>query len=188
MRHVSTVRAISALFAALALTGGACSNGPRRLPVGRPLDVVLAAADRTLATHRATVSVSDPLRARDGHVDLAPPFDDLETDAVVALDLLRGAVQADPYGGQGVRGVSTLRYDVSVDFAQAVARTPAERRAALERLRPRRSTKPAELSVWVDVAGRARRVQRSLELAASPPVTTADGFPAVITTDYYDFG
>jgi hypothetical protein len=188
MRHACTVRGVAALVVTLTVATAACSNGPRRLPSGPPLAVVLAAADHTMAAGGATVIVADPTQTRTTRTDLAAPFDPIEADAVVALDLVRGAVQADPYGGQGVRGASTMRYDVSVDFAKAIERTPPERRAALERLRPKvASAKPAEIAVWVDVAGRARRVQRSLELAASPPVTTLDGFPAVVTTDYYGF-
>ncbi len=187
MRQVRTVTACAIGLAAISLATAACGDRPPRLPSGPPLSVVLAAPERTLAAGRAEVIVADPARSRTAHVDLAAPFDAVEADAVVALDLLRGAIQVDPYGGQGVRGVSTMRYDVSVDFAQAVARTPVDRRAALQRLESRPSTRPAEIAVWIDLEGRARRVQRSLDLVSSPPVTTADGFPAVVTTDYYGF-
>lgn len=42
-----------------------------------------------------------------------------------------------------------------------------------------------DADVWVDVAGRARRVQFPVgSLTASPPPTQANGLPALVTIDF----
>ena len=166
----------------------ACGSGEPRLPTGEPLEVVRTAPEATIAAAPATISLSEHTGLREEVVDFAPPFGPVEEQALLALDLLRGTTAAKPYGGQGVRGVSTLRYDVTIDVTRAVATTPSGRRQALGALAPTEGQKATfEVDVWIDVEGRVRRVQRAVDPTADPPVTVRGGTAAVITVDIHTF-
>ena len=78
-------------------------------------------------------------------------------------DLLRGAVYFLSDGGAEVDGASTIRYTLHIDPAKAVAATPPDRQAAVRRVLKGRSA-PFTMDVWIDSAGRARRIQVPTQL------------------------
>lgn len=96
-------------------------------------------------------------------------------DPLGALDVLGAATDVVPYGGQAVRGASTIRYTFKVN--------------------PARATDPAVAAVpagfvadaYVDADGRVRRVQS--ELAQAAEVVRPRGTePLLAVAEYYDFG
>lgn len=155
--------AVIGVLMAIAL-GGCTSNEPR-VPTGDPLSVVKAAPEHTANAGPVTVVVSAPDEDLEGRVDLAtgegPP--DVRRHADTALERVGRAAKAVPYGGQQVRGASTMRYEV----------TTAE---------------GTRIDVWIDVEGRVRRVELpdappDAPPEASPP-TQPNGLPALITIDF----
>ena len=124
--------------------------------------VVRASADATQRLGEIRVFVDAPGESVNGLVDLArgtgPP--EILGRARHALALAGTATKASAYGGQQVRGASTMRYDVT----------------------PRGG---GRIAVWVDVAGHARRVQfPDGPVSASPPPTQENGLAAVVTVDF----
>jgi hypothetical protein len=107
---------------------------------------------------------------------------------LLAVDLLRGVVETDPYGGAEVRGASTIRYTVHIDPAQALAQAPPERVDALRQSLAGSGPGQIRAEVYIDAAGRIRRVQLPADLKAGPPVTRVDGEVRGATIDYDDFG
>ena len=157
-------RRLSARWLALLAFGllfAACADVEPRVPDGEPLEVVRDAAERTTDGGVVEVFVSRPDGSLEGEVDLArgsgPP--DVREQAAAALERLAQATEAVPYGGQQVRGAATMRYEVT--------------------------TAGAEIDVWVDGSGRARRVQMpDGEPGQSPPPTQENGVPALVTVDF----
>lgn len=132
------------------------------MPTGDPLTVVQTSADLTPRAGVLRVFVNGPTESLEGEVGLAsgtgPPA--IRERALAALDVARWATKAVAYGGQQVRGVSTMRYEVT-------------------------TREGGQVDVWVDVEGVARRVQLpDGPLDASPPPTQANGLPALVTLDF----
>lgn len=107
---------------------------------------------------------------------------------LLAIDLLRGVVSIDPYGGAEVRGASTIRYTVKIDPAQAIAEAPADRADSLRQSLAGTGAGQIKAEVYIDTAGRIRRVQLPAQLKSGPPVTRVDGEMRGSTIDYDDFG
>lgn len=144
------------------LFGGACANVPQQVPTGDPLEVVKGSPDRTLGAGPVTVFVAAPSESLEAELDLASPAgpQDVRTHALGALQLVRTAKEARAYGGQQVRGASAMRYEVTTRDG-------------------------GEFDLWIDVEGRVRRVLLpDGPLTASPPPTTPNGLPALVTIDF----
>lgn len=106
--------------------------------------------------------VAAPNESVDAEIDLATPRGPagVRDHALNALRLVRTAKEARAYGGQQVRGTSTMRYEVTAGDG-------------------------GEFDVWIDVAGRVRRVLLpDGPLTASPPPTLPNGLPALVTIDF----
>ena len=147
---------------AVVLLTASCGDGEPRVPTGEPLSVVRAAADRTIAAGPLTVVVESPRQHVEASIDLAGDEGPVEirARALEALELARSASEATPYGGQQVRGASTMRYEIETEEG-------------------------AEADIWIDVEGRARRVQLvDGPLTATPPPTQPNGLPALVTIDF----
>ena len=149
---------------------GACGDRPPRVPTGDPLEVVRASADLTERVGRVTVFVDSPGDSLRAELNLATDLTsgdihsrfDIRERARASLDIARRAVGAEAYGGQQVRGVSTMRYDVELPGGW-------------------------EADVWIDVTGRVRRVQFAEGEKAtpeSPDPTQPNGLPALVTVDF----
>ena len=106
--------------------------------------------------------VESPRQNLEASLDLAREEGpaEIRERALHALDVARVASEARAYGGQQVRGASTMRYEIETEDG-------------------------AEADIWIDVAGRARRVQLvDGPLDASPPPTQPNGLPALVTIDF----
>ena len=140
---------------------GACGDRPPRVPTGEPLSVVRTSADLTERSGEMRVFVDAPGESVNAVVDLARGAGPVEIRerAGAALAAIRTAEQAEAFGGQQVRGISTMRYDVT----------------------PRGG---GDIDVWVSVDGRARRVQLPDGPLTEPPPTQANGLPGLVTIDF----
>jgi len=109
-------------------------------------------------------------------------------DPFVAIDLVRGAVKVDPWGGAEVRGASAFRYQVQIDPQRAASAAPPERADILRRIAADANGGLIHADLFVDSAGRIRRVQLPAELRSGPPPTRNDGEVIAVTIDFADFG
>ena len=120
-------------------------------------------------------------------LDAFPPT--LEAaDPFVAVDLVRGVVKIDPWGGGEVRGASAFRYRVDIDVRKAAAAAPPERAPLLQRLAQEAGEGVMKGDVFVDSSGRLRRVQLPAEMRTGTPPTRVDGEVIAVTIDFCDFG
>jgi hypothetical protein len=152
------------------------------LPGTSPARPWLAGSPRQLAaTAHARMAPLDTLIVRPG--------------AATAVAFLRGAVDALPYGGQEVEGVSTFRYSIHVDLGVASRSSPPAQRAALDAAAAAIGPVLWPVDVWIDQHGRVLR----LELAEDPLLHTTttrgnllitdDGNPLALTDLVFsDFG
>lgn len=188
-----------ALFTVILVTflGGACGSDRTGGPRGEPAEVVDAAPDLTVATERARFEASAPGAVRSGEVAFAasgPAGDQPPTGKFVELDdprsmvdLVRGALAVESYGGALVRGASTFRYEAVINVERAVAETPAARRAAMEAFAQRIGAPAFYADIWVDGQGRLRRVQLPLEKTTERPEARSKRIPEFVTVDFFDF-
>ena len=125
------------------------------------MEVVRGAADLTERSGSITVFVDAPGESVNAVVDLAGGVGpaEIRERARRALDLIRTADSAVAYGGQQVRGVSTMRYQVTPHGG-------------------------GDIDVWVSVDGVARRVQLPDGPLAEPPPTQPNGLPGLVTIDF----
>lgn len=179
----------------------ACGRGEPG-PTAAPATVVRAAPDATLAAGSATVQSSGPYVSAEGTVEFASGRDDLKiagrdttsipwgvTQPVAALDLLRGVVRIDAYGGSQVQGIGTKRYQLDVDLNTAIRATPENRRADLLLLEGKLG---ADNLLWVDVfvdsAGLVRRILLPVRTASERPYGDSKLIPQLVSVDFFDFG
>ena len=147
-------------------------------------------------TARPWLAGSPGAVATAAHVRIAP-LDTLLMRPGAAMDVafLRGTVDALPYGGQEVQGVSTFRYSVHIDLALAASSSPPSQRAALQAAAAAIGPVLWPADVWIDQQGRVVR----LELAEDPELHTTttrgnlfitdDGNPLALTDLVFsDFG
>ena len=158
----------------VAACGGDRSGGPK----GAPSAVVRDAPDKTVATRRARVHAAGPGVTSDGTVDFANRRSDVRVqgpqaatagpelrDPVVVVDLVRSVAEIEPYGGAEVRGVSTIKYELEVDYQ-------GERFFA---------------DVWIDGDGRIRRVLVPTDKAKDRPKRDDPDRLDLITVDFFGF-
>jgi len=110
------------------------------------------------------------------------------SDPFVAIDLLRGMQSVETWGGAEVRGASTIRYTVKTDPSVAASLAPPGRAAALRMVAADAGAGQIQLDVFIDSAGRVRRVQLPAPLKAGKPIIRPDGELQAVTIDYEDFG
>lgn len=148
------------MLVTVAVTGG-CAERPPRVPTGDPLEVVQASADLTERAGEIRVFVDAPGESVSAVVDLARGVGPagIRERARLALDVIRTADKAVAYGGQQVRGASTMRYEVT----------------------PRGG---GDIDVWVSVDGAARRVQLPDGPLAEDPPIQPNGLPGLVTIDF----
>jgi len=124
------------------------------------------APDRTESAGWAKVAAAASGVQSDGSLDLRTGVPKLTVkgheepnpfliDPALAIDLVRGAVRIFTYGGVEVQGVGTIRYELDVDPAKAVAAAPPDRRERLARVLP--AKKQFYADVYIDTQGRIRR-------------------------------
>ena len=184
--RLAAVRGVSvpvvALAAVLVACGGDRSGGPR----GEPSAVVGAAPDKTAAAGRATVSAAGPGVVTEGTVDFASRTSNVQVkgpkaegagvelrDPVRVVDLVRGVVEIEPYGGGEVRGASTIKYELEVD----------PKKAQLEGF----GSRVFFADVWIDSDGRIRRVLVPTDKSQPRPKNDDPDLLDLITVDFYGF-
>lgn len=184
---------LTLVITALALVG--CGSEDDAGPKGAPAVVLDRAPEVTLAEGRAQVLGAGPGMESTGPVDLRTgtarmtvrgagtpsPF---LTDPTLALDLVRGVVEIDPFGGLQARGVGTIMYEVDVDPAKALAATPVSRRARLAAVLP---SKRFYADVYVDSQSRIRRVLLPVDLTTPRQYGESKITNEEMTVDFYDF-
>ncbi|MDQ1375610.1 MAG: hypothetical protein QOJ09_2948 [Actinomycetota bacterium] len=107
------------------------------------------------------------------------------TDPALAIDLVRGAVRVVTYGGVEVTGVGTIRYELDVDPAKAVAAAPAARRDRLAGVLP--ASKPFYADVYIDTQGRIRRVLLPADLSVPRQYGKSQITNEEMTVDFFGF-
>ncbi|MGH9177876.1 MAG: hypothetical protein ACRD0N_04905 [Acidimicrobiales bacterium] len=177
--------------------GTACGSDRTGGPRGEPSAVVGAAPDRTVAAGRARFEASAPGAVRSGEVDFegsGPAGDQPPTgehpeldDPRAMVDLVRGALAVESYGGALVRGASTFRYEAVINVERAVVEAPAARRAAMEAFARRLGVPAFYADIWVDGEGRLRRVQLPLEKTTERPEARSKRIPEFVTVDFFGF-
>jgi hypothetical protein len=109
-------------------------------------------------------------------------------DPALAVDYVRGAIDIVPYGGAEVRGASTIRYSFNVDLDIAAAHaSDAPRQAAVGAIRTALGRPTFYADVWVDTAGRIRRVQVPLDKRDKRPGYRDAVLEKLVTVDFYDY-
>lgn len=105
------------------------------------------------------------------------------TNPADQLAQLRGAGDVKQIGTATIRGAQTTHYHAVVDLRRAADRAPASQRAAarssIDELIKMTGTKTIPVDVWIDDAGRLRRM-RSTQNVRGRAIT--------MTMDFYDFG
>jgi hypothetical protein len=192
---VRTLTVTFPLAVAFLLVGTACGSEDTAGPRGPAADVVAEAPGRTLAAGSARVAGAGKAVVTTGRLDLATGRADLEvegrgdpqawlTDPILAIDAVAGAVNIRSYGGVQVEKASAFRYEVDIDPAKALAAVPAERRARLAAVLP---DERFFADVFVDAAGRIRRVLLPLDLSEPRPMGDEKRVAAALTIDFHDF-
>ena len=184
--------ALAVLVLAAAGCGADRTGGPR----GEPQEIVDAAADRTVAAGSARFEAGARDVRRTGEIDFdapvvatgdeATPYPELN-DPRSVVDLVRGAIAAESYGGAAVRGVSTFRYEAVVNMERAVAETPPDRRPAMEEFARLVGSPAFYVDLWIDDDGRLRRVQIPVEHTTERPAARSKVIPQFLTVDFFDF-
>jgi hypothetical protein len=110
------------------------------------------------------------------------------SDPTDALSLLRATSGAKDLGQGSVRGVPCRHYRATVDLARLTEGLPEATRADLQRFEQSFESTSFPVDVWVDPAGRLRRITFSARL--SPASVGASGVAPSITetVEYFDFG
>jgi hypothetical protein len=191
-------RLIRAASVALAVLAAAPACGADRTggPRGEPQEIVEAAPDRTLRAGPARFEAGAPDARRTGEIDFASPrvatgdeatpYPELN-DPRSVVDLVRGAIAAESYGGAAVRGVSTFRYEAVVNVERAVAETPPERRPAMQEFARLLGSPAFYVDLWVDGEGRLRRVQIPRDHTTERPEARSRVLPQFLTVDFFEF-
>lgn len=184
----------AAVAAVLVALVGACTGGDSGIPKGDPAELLREAPEVTVAAGTAQVVVTSDVQELAGELDLkagtgtltvkkgrqvgsevqvsAAGVDPAKPDThnpFYALALVGRATDLAPVGGRQVRGTTALQIELSFSPEGP-------------------DVEPFDGDVWLDSAGRIRRVTLPREPNASPPVTNTRGFPAVVTVDLFSFG
>jgi hypothetical protein len=190
------VRALAlTLLTVVGVVFAACGSDRTGGPRGSAQSVVGRAPQLTFAAGRALVTGASKGVSSEGPIDLRTgrarmvlrgegrpgPF---LTDPVLALDLVAGAVNIRSYGGVQVQEASAFRYEVDIDPTKALAAAPAARRERLAALLP---DDRFFADVFVDGAGRIRRVLLPIDLAVPRPMGDEKRVPDMLTVDFHDF-
>lgn len=121
-------------------------------------------------------------------VDLAALSQARQNDPTQALSYFAGVaddVRED--GEEEVRGEDTTRYKATFDLVKARDDAKPEAKATIDKLIETIGTSTMPATVWIDDAGRMRKMTYELDLSSAPPDLGGGG--AMTTTfEMYDFG
>jgi hypothetical protein len=123
---------------------------------------------------------------RQAGVNLGSIMDSSNNDPSQALSYLTGASSnVQNLGSDTIRGVQTTHYRATVDLQKVMAHAPARDRKSLRgtlaTLRQQLGSSTFPVDVWIDSAGRARRISEKMSMPSL-------GATMSMTEDLYDFG
>ena len=122
---------------------------------------------------------------REEGIDLGALEQLRESDPTRALAYLRGASgKVEDVGEEEIRGARTTHYRMTVDLRKAARRDPSESEN-LERVIERIGVEKMPADVWVDDAGRVRRLKLAYENVRLAPGQEGD---VTLRMDLFDFG
>ena len=189
------MRALAVTAVLVALVASACGSEDGAGPKGSAASVVGKAPAVTAAAGRAKVASFAPALRGEGSIDLrtgvarvvvtgpgaANPF---VSEPALVIDVVRGAMRIKTYGGVGVQGVGTMRYELDVDPAKALAAAPWGRRDRLSQVLPK---EPFYADVFIDTQGRIRRVLLPVDLTVPRQYGDSKITNEEMTVDFFDF-
>lgn len=105
-----------------------------------------------------------------------------------ALENLRGATDVTVVGEERVRGDLTTHYKAVVDVDKAIAAAPEDQRDALKRANDFLGNRTIPADVWLDVEGRLRKLQYSVDLSKSGAPGSDQAGKPTFTYELYEFG
>jgi hypothetical protein len=116
-------------------------------------------------------------------IDLGALQSTTSSDPSGQLDQLRGAGDVTKVGSEQVRGTDTTHYKATIDLRKSVERAPAAQREAarrsVENIIKDTGQSSVPMEVWLDKAGRARRLKFTQKI---------QGKSVTLTMELYDFG
>ncbi|MGH2756241.1 MAG: hypothetical protein ACRDI3_00455 [Actinomycetota bacterium] len=111
-----------------------------------------------------------------------------QNDPTASLYYLRGAKEVKEIGEEEVRGEPTTHYEATINFDDAIAKSPediqASLRSTLDQMKAWMGKDEMVFDVWLDGDGRMRRQQMTFDYVSGP----AAGTSADITIEMFDFG
>jgi hypothetical protein len=113
------------------------------------------------------------------------------SDPTSGLSYLNGAADGvTKVGTETLRGAKTTHYKATVDLQKAEAKATAAQKQTIEKARTQLGTSTFPVDVWIDSAGRVRKMSYSFDLSK---VKSASGQSAGVgqttaTIEFYDYG
>jgi hypothetical protein len=122
-------------------------------------------------------------------MDLSSLTQGSTSDPSQVLEVLLGASSdAAVVGNEQVRGTETTHYRMTADLNKVASRLPADERSAYEGFAKGLGTTSMPTDVWIDSAGRARRIQYTITIPISVTPSGGSGSSVSTTIEFYDFG
>lgn len=200
MAPPSPVPRLAFLITLAVVALGGCGEGRSGGPRGDPEAVVRSSPDRTFAAGAASLEANAADAQSAARVVFAQPPGPLSVrgpgpagdypelaDPLALVDMVRGAIAVESYGGQSIRGASSFRYEVVVNVDRALAVVPAVRRDEVEALAAKFGSSSFYADVWVDDEGRLRRIQVPVDKASGRPGAHERVAPPVVIVDLFDY-
>jgi hypothetical protein len=141
-----------------------------------------------LAPTRPWIKLDLAAAARANRTDLGQLTQLSQGDPTQALELLRGVTRdVTERGEEVVRGVATTRYEATLDLARVAREVSDETRPSMQSLIAQARSSDMKADVWIDAAGRLRRISYDVGVVSAGEGTTAPDSMTVVI-ELYDFG
>jgi hypothetical protein len=118
-------------------------------------------------------------------------------DPAQQLKLLTQASKVAVVGKEDVRGEATTHYAATINLDQAITKADAQEKPQFQALKKQTGQSTLPVDIWIDSAGRTRRLRMKISTkdtastttSGATPTTAPTGLTAFTTTiDYYDLG
>ncbi|MDQ1396489.1 MAG: hypothetical protein QOG64_1748 [Acidimicrobiaceae bacterium] len=111
------------------------------------------------------------------------------------LGYLRGASSGvTAVGSETLRGAKTTHYKATIDLDKAAAKMTAEQRKSIDAIKTQLGKSTFPMEVWIDSAGRARKMTYSIDASQAAAASgqagaaAAQAGPTAITMELFDYG